>query len=275
MGAAAVVPLPASVGGGTPSPWRETGLEGRRRLFYPAFCIGLSTPRATIQPIAAPKQVKRGAAVLAGILGALACLTIGWILQDAVGIVYSTSTPSFVIQYTVSLTFFSVVLGEYLSRAVTKADLTAFAFAGFGVTLFVGLALVSWNAIGFYPTLAGVFAVTAIVVAVYADVLDLRGRKAELYRIYRQATGIFLASEAGLGYALPAFGVKNADAALGSAIFLGLVGIGVSLWEGPGSRYRKRIRLKALEDDRDNVSEGELAEFQKLLKDEEGRERNE
>jgi hypothetical protein len=219
---------------------------------------------ATKSPATTPKRDRRGAAVFAGALGALACLTIGWILQNAVGIVYSTGTPGFVIQYTVSLTFFSVVVGEYLSRAVTKGDLTAFAVAGFGITLFVGLALVSWNAVGFFPTLAGVLVVTAIVVAVYAEVLDLKGRKAELFRIYRQASAIFLTAEVGLGYALPAFRVSNADAALGWAVFLGVIGILVGLWQGPGKRYRKKAKPKKHENEEDALVE---RDFEELLGD--------
>ena len=195
--------------------------------------------------------VKKAEAVAAGVLGALVCLAVGWTLQQAVGVIYATGTPFFVIQYTVSMVFFSVILGEFLSRAVTKGDLPALAFAGFGGTLFLGLAVVGWNATGLIPILGGIFAVTAVVVAVHSTVLVLRGRKAEVYQIYRLGAGIFLAAEAGFGYVLPIFGVNSADTALGTAVFLGIVGVLVSFGRGPGNRYLARSRISKLKRERD------------------------
>jgi hypothetical protein len=194
--------------------------------------------------------VNKWIAVAAGFFAALMFLTVGWVLQNSVGVIYATSTPSFVIQYTISLVFFSAILGEFLSRAVKKGDPTAFAFGAFGVTLFVGLVSVSWNLTGLYPTLGGVFAVSAMVAAVLSGVLDLRGRKAEIYQIYRLAASLSLAAEAGFGYVLPIFGVSNPDLATGAAVFFGLVGIAVSLIFGPARRYMTQSKLAQLERER-------------------------
>lgn len=196
-------------------------------------------------------SVLRGTAFAAGVAAALLCLAVGWVLQNAFGVIYATGTPSFVIQYTVSLVFFCVVLGEFLSRAVAKGDRTALAFVGFGGTLFGGLILVSWNGVGWVPTVAGVLAVLMMVLAVYSGILELRGRKAEIYQIYRLAVVLGLAAEAGFGYVLPVFGVLNQDVATGTAVVFGFLGIGVSVTFGPARKYLRLSKLAELERKRD------------------------
>jgi hypothetical protein len=210
---------------------------------------------------------KRLRNAIGGVLIGVALGLTGLFVQSAVGIIYNTSTPIFLVQFVLSFWFLSVLTGEYVSRTVTQREASAYLIAGLLVTIFVfaalsgivaltGFVVAGYNMTGLFPTIIGVCIVVGIVLAVTGGSLDLHGWKREIYRSYRAGTAGFLTGEAGLGYLLPSIGVKDAGSALVVSVVLGVFSVALYLISGPARSARIEARIAELEAEQDAHKEG-------------------